>query len=267
MEFLISTLQLTFILFVFSIIFLYLFVLLLTWTWAQTNDEIDPDQLNLTMVLSTAAIEWGAILTMVPGQILGARLFLEAPPLTSGKETARQCPIVFIPSLHTGSGIFRILLWRLKKHFFTSLWPFSWKPFLMANDLLEDQLLEYLKEVLRRTRSTKLRIISFGTSRPLVSRVLNDPSLHDIQKKWIAVSAPKTLSRTLRFLSTPRLKNVFAEPKIGKDPDLVIRGQNDVLCYPGSVWGEQRALTLPTIGHFAALLYPATVQRILEEFS
>lgn len=267
MEFLLILAQALFILFIFAIALLYLFCLLLAWAWGQSTSEIEEDQMSFGFLLSTAAIEWGAILTLIPGQILGSKIFHEAPKITSGRESPKQIPVIFVPSLQTGAGIFRILLWRLKEHYFTSLWPFSWKPFLIANDLLEDQLLDFLQNILKKTESPAIRMISFGSSRPVIGRVLKHPSLSEIQVKWIAISAPKSLSQTLRFLSSPKSKSVYSETRMGLEPDLLIRGQTDLFCYPDSVWGEGRQLKLPTVGHFAAVLYPTTVQRILDEIS
>jgi len=251
-----------------GILLLFLFLLLLSWTWAQVSEDADQDSIGLTEILSTTGIEWGAILTLTLGQIRGVERFWEAPPLSAGIISARQIPIVFVPSLHTGSGIFKILIWRLQKHFFTSLWPFSWRSFLKSNDLLEDQLLKFIQDVLKTTRSSQVRVVSFGTSRPVISRVLAHPSLSDYQKKWIAISAPKTLSRTLKFLSSVRLKSVFQNDfRIGQEPNLLIRGSHDVFCYPKDVWGETQSITISPVGHYSVLLHPATVQRTLDELS
>ncbi|MDB5038873.1 MAG: hypothetical protein JWQ35_2401 [Bacteriovoracaceae bacterium] len=265
MEIVLAVLQLIFILFIFSIALLFLFVLLLTWSWAQTTDQ---ETVSLREILSTTAIEWGALITLTMGQIIGVKGFWEAPPILSEKVSARQLPVIFIPSLHTSSGLFRILLWRLQKHFFTSLWPFSWKSFLNSNDLLEDQLLQFIHDVLKSTKSPTIRLVSFGTSRPIISRVLSHPSLSEIQKHWIAISAPKKLSRTLQFLSTTRTKNCFQiSTRSFTEPNLLIRGSRDVICYPDDVWGEGRSVSISPIGHYAVMLHPITVQRALEELS
>lgn len=267
MEVFIGILQLVFILFVVSIGLLFIFFLLLTWTWAQNLEDEGSENANLSDLFSTTAIEWGAILTLVLNQILSAETFWEAPPLNESAPNPKMVPILFVPSLHTSAGIYRILIWRLKKHFFTSLWPFSWKPFLMMNDLLEDQLLQFIHDVLRNTRSHKLRVISFGSSRPIVSRVLQHSSLSEIDKTWISISGPKSISRTLKFLTTRRLRSVFHEDfKNSMDPHLLIRGTRDVICYPDSVWGPQRSAVISGIGHYASLLHPTTLQRILSEF-
>lgn len=264
MELVILLAQTFFVIFMLSIILLFSFILLLTWAWAQQRDE----ETSIIEVFSTTSIEFGALLTLLPGQLFPPSVEHEAPPLSSGKISSTQVPIVFVPSLHTGRGIFTILFWRFKKHFFTSLWPFEWKSFLKKEELLEDQILEYFVQVIHRTKSNRLHILSFGSSRKLVGRALLSPQLSGIEKKWIAISGPRILGQVYRFLSTARIRSLLKEDSRPEaEPHLLIRGTHDVLCFPDSVWGETRQSIIHRVGHYSTLLHPTTVQRALQEFS
>lgn len=262
MGWLLALCQYIFILMMLGIIALFLFHLLLSWAWAQQNRE----PIDFAGFFSTGAIEWGAMVVLHACRLFKARPFYETPPLRYEAASQFQFPIVFVPSLHSGPGIFRILVWRLKKHFYSSLWPFSWRPFLQSSVLLEDELAQYLIQLLKKTESTNFRIISFGTSRPIVGRVLERPELKGRCDHWIAISAPAQLSPTLRFLSTARLKSVFTdETSPMMQPHLLIRGSSDTFCYPDDVWNHEKQLIISPAGHYASLLHPTTVQTVLEE--
>ena len=241
--------------------------LLLAWSWGQKSSLVDGGK-NMTFseILTVAGIEWGAFIVLFFSQWSRLPTFQESPRLEKGESPkVSQLPVVLVPSLHLGSGIFRVLMWRLKSHYFQSIWPFSWKSFLHQNTLLEDQLHRFVLECLERTGSNAITIVSFGSSRPLVSRVLNRPDLSDKQIRWICVSGPKESSDVYRFLSTPRLRKAF-EQKTYLEPDVLIVGKNDTVCYPSSIF-EESALVIPEVGHYGCLLHSTTVQKILDELS
>ncbi len=264
MEYLIALSQLIFVLFMLGIMCLFLLVLLQTWSWAQQQEP----EMSFADILSTTAIEWGALITLMFTHLKPPAIFNETPPIGREKHDAKQYPILFVPSLHTGRGVFSILCWRLKKHFYTSLWPFQWKPFLNSSALLEDQLLQFILEITRKTNSPILRVMSFGSSHPIVARVLDHPSLSHITKKWISVSGPRSMSQTMKFLSTRRIREVFAADfKFRSRANLLIHGSRDVFCWPESIFEAERMVSVHPVGHFSVLLHPTTVQRALDEFS
>lgn len=189
----------------------------------------------------------------------------EAPPLKELEAAPHQIPIIFVPSLHLGSGCFSFLFWRLKKNFWNNLWPFQWKSFLEKTELLEDQLFEYIQEVISRTQTQRFRVISFGTSRPLVARVLNNPKLKAYCDHWVAISSPEKLSPTLKFFGTRRMYDAYEKFEESKKPDLVIVGEGDLICYPREVFGEGQRLQVPQVGHFGTLLHAHTTQAIMKE--
>lgn len=242
---------------------LFLLNILAAWAWAQSQSR----EVSLAEILSTAGIEWGSMLVFGVCHLFPPSRTLEAPPLFFIESPRRQSPIVFIPSLHTGRGLFKILIWRLKKHHFSSLWPFTWKSFLTSSVLLEDQIRDFLNMVIQRTQSSQITIISFGTSRPVISRVLNDPILRASCQTWIAISAPEQISSTLRFISTPRLRSVFQNNGDGPQPDLVITGSHDTFCYPDSVFGNVRRVTIEPVGHYGSLFHSEVVQNIMRELN
>lgn len=246
-----------------GILALLLFAFLFSWAWAMNQEE---KKLSFSEILAVAAVEWGAFLSLLAAHLRPHRDFYEAPPLRDRDITSHQLPIIFVPSLHLGAGVFRFLMWRLRKNFWNSLWLFRWKSFLNDPELLEDQLQTYIATVIERTKASRFRIVSFGTSRPLVSQVLSRPDLAAYCDKWIAVSSPKLLPKSLNFLSLARAKKSYQRfQKEGRDPDLLIVGENDFFCYPTECWGEVKQVILPHVGHFGAALHALCTQNIMRE--
>ncbi len=240
--------------------------LLLSWTWAQHQHSLGRS-IKFSEILSAATVEWGALLTLILCHVRRLQPYHEAPPLKEGEYSVQQIPVIFVPSLHLGVESFQFLFWRLKKNYWNSLWPFQWKSFLQDPVLLEDQLRNYLIDVISKTEAKRFRIISHGTSRPIVSRVLNDQNLHAYCDRWIAISAPQKLSQSLSFLTSKRVLAAYENREgIDKSPDLNIIGENDSLCYPREVFGEGRQVTLNQVGYLGSLLHSTTTQSILKEF-
>lgn len=265
MTFVLVLLEILFILFMLGSILLYVFVLNITWTWAQHHLSTQP---SFREILSLAAIEWGAIISLEFSHLFRMKIFFEAPPIAQSDVTPQQLPVVFVPSLHTGAGIFNFLFWRLKKNFWNSLWPFRWKPFLNQPELLVDQLRQYIQNVIERTKTNRFRIVSFGSSRPIVSRLLDDQKLSIYCDKWIAISSPAQLSAPLELLSTRKLKLAYRKSEnLERNPDLLIVGENDFWCYPDKVWGNSKRISLSRVGHFGTLLHSTTTQNVLKELS
>lgn len=265
MDVLITTSQVLFIIFMLGIMALFLFSLLFTWAWAQQSEPAP----SFAEILAISGIEWGGMLTLLMvGHLLPPKIFFEAPPLDSPHVSSRQIPIVLVPSLHTGRGLFFLLCWRLRKNFCASLFPFSWKTFLHTKELLEDQLLGFIESVLAKTKSTEIRVISFGTSRPVVTRVLTHRRLDSVKAKWIAISSPKSLGLTLKFLTTKRLQQAYeTQPEdIDIDPQLHIIGSHDVFCYPKELFGNGRSTVISMAGHYSILLQSQVVLKIMAEF-
>lgn len=222
--------------------------------------------ISFNELLSVAAVEWGAFLTIMSCHLLPLRSFHEAAPLRDGEFTIQQVPVIFVPSLNLGAASFQFLFWRLKKNYWNSLWPFQWKSFLESPELLEDQLRNFIKQVIANTETKRFRIISFGTSRPIVSRVLDDTHLQAYCDRWIAISSPEILPDTLKFVATKKSLLCYnSSVNTKKRPDLVILGENDFICYPRQVFGESRQLVLSQMGHLGSLLHSETTQAILKE--
>jgi len=253
----------------------FFFSLLFAWAWAQAQNSAQTAgglgrSVSFTELLSVAAVEWGAFLTIMICHLIPMRYFHEAAPLRDGEFTVQQVPIIFVPSLNLGAASFQFLFWRLKRNYWNSLWPFQWKSFLESPDLLEDQLRNFIKQVVSNTEAKRFRIISFGTSRPIVSRALDDSNLQAYCDRWIAISAPEVLSDTLRYVSTKKSLqcygvNYSSNVNSKKRPDLVICGENDFICYPRQVFGDSRHLVLGHMGHLGSLLHSDTTQAILKE--
>lgn len=248
---------------VLSIMALLLIAFALSWSRAQA----EAPETTFSQILTHAGIEWGAWISLIGAHLKPIASFYEAPPLNDSKGHPRQIPIIFIPSLHSSPRIFGMLIWRLRKNFCTSLWPFAWKPFIRDELFLKKFLLQHIQDIIARTKSRKINIVSFGTSRPVISKLLEEPQLRDIQFKWIAISAPAHRSPTLRFISSDRIKNTFSEsPASSREPDLLIRGSHDFFCYPESVWGTGASIVIEPMGHYSTLLHSKTTQTILEFF-
>ncbi len=268
MNLLVLILEILFTVFMLSILGLYIFWLLLTWSWAQHQTKNDAGQSpRWKDVLSMASIEWGAVLTLVATHLQRVHFVYRAPPLRFEDETRRQWPIVFVPSLHTGRGLFAIPIWRLKKNFYSSLWPFTWKSFLNSSSLLEDELAHYLTDLIQKTEAPYFRMISFGSSYPIVARVLERPEIKKHCRQWIGISAPSQMSSTMTFLSSKRLREAYQNTDLPRFPDLLIRGSNDSVCYPDDVWKAEREVVISPVGHYSVLLHSTCVRTLLDEMS
>jgi hypothetical protein len=264
-SFFLGFLELLFLLGVTAALGSFFMSLLFAWSWAQHQSQMGRS-VSLIDYLRVAAVEWGAFLTLVGCHFRKLQAYHEAPPLLAGQFTIQQVPVIFVPSLHSGVESFQFLFWRLKKNYWNSLWPFRWKSFLEDPSLLEDQLHDYILKVIEKTKTQRFRIVSFGSSRPLVSRVLSRSDLTAYCDRWIAVSAPLRLPSTLRFVSTKRLLSVYVEEAVTqKHPDLMIIGDNDTICYPREIFGESRKIVIDQVGHFGTLLHSTTTQSILKE--
>ncbi len=265
LNFFLSFLELCFILFVIFALLSFLVSLLFTWSWGQTQSDLG-HSISLRKILSVTAVEWGAGLSLLGCHFKKLHTYHEAPPLVSGQHTIQQVPVIFVPSLHLGVESFHFLFWRMKKNYWNSLWPFRWKSFLENPELLEDQLHHYLLEVIRATATQRFRIISYGSSRPIVSRVLKRADLQAYCDRWIAISAPEKLPSSMRFVSSKKLLQVYEESSSEyRRPDLLLIGENDTLCSPREVFGSGRQIILDQVGHFGALLHSTTTQSILTE--
>jgi len=264
MTLVISVLQLLFALFMLCIIGLFLFSLLMSWSWANSQKE----GIKLREIVSMAGVEWGSMIILLFGHLFPPGIFYHAPPLSRGAKSSKQIPIIFVPSLHTGSAIFFSLIWRLKIHHYTSLWPFSWKSFLRSPTLLEDNLANHINKVLDKTQSSRFRIVSFGTSRPLVSRLLSRTNFKKACDKWIAISAPGSMSKTMRFLTTSRMNITYSDLETcEKKPDVLVHGTHDTYCFPSTIWDVEKRVSIRPIGHYGTLLHSVTVRTILEEIA
>ena len=260
-----DVLELVFAVLMLCVILLYALLFSCVWAWAQNNIEANFDFFDL---ISATAIEWGAIISLIVLHFYPARVYHEAPPLKEDRDSPTLTPIIFVPSLHTGSSIFNFMIWRLKKNNWHSLWHFQWKFFLKDSELLEDQLFNTISEVIEKTNARRFRIVNFGSSRPVVMRVLNRKDLRAYCDKWIAISSPISLSNFFQFISSIRLKKVYATIESeNKNPDLQIIGENDFFSYPISHFGEGRKILIPKIGHFSCLLHSTTIQSTLKELS
>lgn len=263
MEILLWLFQATFVMSVLCITLLFVIAFALSWSRAQS----EAPHLGFIEILTIAGIEWGAWISLMAAHLRPVKSFHEAPPLKTAYPHPRQVPIIFIPSLHTSCRIFGMLLWRLKQNFCTSLWIFSWKSFVRDELLLKKSLLVFIQEIAAETKSNEIHLISFGTSRPVIASLLEDPGLKNLRFRWIAISAPAFRSSTLRFLSTDRLNNTFkSESPTQKQPDLLIRGSEDFFCYPNDIWGKVPNIVVERMGHYSTLLHSKTTQTVLEYF-
>lgn len=263
--FLLSFLEAIFSVLVLGIIGLFFVSLVFSWSWAQQKGGAG---LRWVDILSAAAVEWGAFLSLLVAHLRRPRSFFEAPPLGLEEASPQQLPVIFVPSLHTRSSIFGLLFWRLKKNFWNSLWAFDWKAFLHDPELLEDQLRCFVDEVISKTEARRFRIVSFGSSRPIVSRVLDRQDLRAYCDRWVAISAPAHLSAFFRFLATSKLRRTYeSSEEIQKNPDIVIHGENDFFCFPSEVFGSSRKTALPNVGHYSSLLHSTTTQTVMKELS
>jgi hypothetical protein len=266
-----TILQLLFIALMLGIMSLFALNLALAWAWAQSEALSENKNFSFSEVLSTAAVEWSAQLILAIGHLRPPQIFLEAPPLdapsSSTKAFRKQLPIIFVPSLHTGSGIYSLSIWRLKRHHFTSLWPFSWKPFLRDRILLEDELVQFILKMLDQTKSPRFRLVSFGSSRPVVASALSRPELLERCEKWIAISAPETAGPAMRFLLTPRTKSCYLTDtaKASRQPDFQLCGTHDIYAYPSANFGDSPKEWIEPVGHYSLMIHPAVIQKSLEE--
>ena len=246
-----------------SLLILYFFSLLLVWSWAQSMKP----ETGMIEIFSTAAIEWGAVVSVIVTHLRRAKPFFEAPPLKPtdpGPVSSTQLPVIFVPSLHTGASLFNFLLWRLKKHYFASLWPYNGSSFLKNGRLIEDEIEQFIEMVLTKTGATQFKIVSFGSSRTIIAKLLEKKYSKNC-KKWIAVSAPEKLSPPFKLLSSERLRSTFQESEPFRlQPDLLIVGTHDSLCYPEEVWGAAKRISVPSLGHYSVFLHSTTTQKVLE---
>lgn len=265
-----SFFEMLFCLLMLGIMGLFFLSLVFSWSWAQQKAG---SSISLTDILAAAAVEWGAFLSLLVTHFLPLKSFYEAPPLGLEEASPQQLPVIFVPPLHTRSTIYLLLVWRLKKNFWNSLWIFNWKSFLQEPELLEDQLCAFIDKVIHRTEARRFRIISFGSSRPIVAKALDRKGLRAYCDKWLAISAPAYLSSFYQFISTKRMKSAYAHhtshhtSETPKNPDLVICGENDFFCYPLEVFGESKKIVLPNVGHYSSLLHSSTTQAVMKELS
>ena len=266
-DFFLGLFEFTFIVLMLGLLTLFLGSLLVAWTWAHRM-SLAPESrsISLSEVLTIAGVEWGALVTLIACHWSPLRPYFESPKFEpkdlGGPLRSTQLPVVLVPSLHLGNSVFRILFWRLKSNYFKSLWPFAWKSFLNQSTLLEDQLSRYLETVFEKTGSDRAFVISFGSSRPLVSRVLSRPRFSSKDIRWFCVSGPSTKPETYTFISTPRLKSAFSQ-EAPLDPQLLIVGERDTVAFPQKVFGDT-FVSVPDVGHYGVLLHSRTVQSLLD---
>ncbi len=261
MNFILAILQLLFILSIAGVLTLFVIAFALSWTRHQ---EVAP-QASLFDILTVAAVEWGAWITLGLFMLKPSHSFFEAPPERDQALHPHQIPIIFIPSLHTNGRIFNSLRWRFEQNFCTSLWIFSWRAAISEPQLLETQIVHFLQDVLENTRSRSIRIISFGSSRPLVARALDRAAFETISIRWICISGAAKLSKTHHFLHTRRLLKTYQLP-FQRVPDRVLIGEHDLFQYPISLFDHPSPVVLEGVGHYASLLHSATIQTILKDF-
>lgn len=226
--------------------------------------------ISLSEIFTTAGIEWGAFVTLLVCQIKGLDAVWEAPKFEEKdletKIRSTQIPVILIPSMHFGASMFRFLYFRLRSHFYKSLWPFSWKSFLQDANLLEDQLARFLEDTLEKTGAPAFFVISFGSSYPIVAKCLSRPRFASKKFKWISISGPQIKSAPMKLISSPRIRSAFMQPTEGK-PEMQIVGECDTLCYPHEVFGTPSPILIPNMGHYGVLLHSKTTQSILEAIS
>jgi len=241
------------------------FSLLLTWSWAQFESQ--NRQVGLVELLSTAAIEWGAMVSILGAHFYRPGILWEVPrfedKLSSQNLRPTQIPIILVPSLHVGPSVFCFLYLRLKSHYFQSLWPFQFKSFLKDSIFLEKQLKDFLLEVVTKTASPRCVIISFGTSYPIVSRVLANQT-SKTKFDWIAISGASKMPDTLKFVSSSSLNSAYVD-ETKQIPDLSLYGDKDTVCYPKNIFLGKQKLEIPEVGHFGALLHSKCSHSILTE--
>ncbi len=142
----------------------------------------------------------------------------------------------------------------------------SWKFFLQEPLFLEEQLFRFLLKVQADTGSTRMTLISFGSSRPIIARVLARAELQSFNIRWIAISASQELGSALEFIQTPRLQKAYATcATISINPHVLIAGAKDTLCYPLSVFGEPAPTLIADVGHYGALLHSKTIDTVLSD--
>lgn len=241
---------------------MFIFFFVLSWSKAQ---RLQSEQ-SFAVILSEAAVEWGAAVSLLVAQLFSLKAIHETPPIGDQEVAPQQIPVIFVPSLHSGSGVFIFLVWRLKKNFWNSLWPFRWKSFLRNPEFLKDQLLNYIEEVLRKTNSKRFRLVSFGSSRQIISQILQDSRLRNYCDRWLAISGPEKISEVHQFLRSQTLIESFSDSSSGLvSPDIVIVGETDSFCYPENVWGDVPVVKLSNVGHFGAALHSTTTRTIMHE--
>lgn len=264
-------LQILFVILMLGIIGLFALNLMLSWAWAQNQSSDLKTSHGLRDILSIASVETIAQIILGIGHFRKPKVFLDAPPLDSVAShfVRKQLPVIFIPSLHTGAGLFSVMIWRLKRHNYSSLWPFAWKPFLKDHELLEDQLADYLRQVLIRTRGTRFRIVSFGSSRRVISHVLQMPEFKEACEKWIAFAAPSKASATMKFMLTARIRSSYIEDEsiLTKHPHALLVGTHDIYCYPKEVFGEDNIEFVEPVGHYSLMIHPSVTQKAIEELA
>jgi len=268
LDLILVSLQILFSLMMTGLLGLFIFFLLLSWAWAQHESDKNGASIGLSEILTTAGVEWGAYVTILACHLGKLTVLWEAPRFEekdlNSKIKSTQLPVILVPSMHFGSSMFRFLYFRLRSHFFKSLWPFAWKSFLQDSSLLEDQLARFLQEVLDRTGSQEFNLISFGSSHPIVSRCLSRPQFASKSFKWISISGPRIKSAPMKLLSTARIRSAFGQEPGPQTPTVQIAGQVDILCYPSEIFGLPEPIYVPNVGHYGVLLHSKTTQSILE---
>lgn len=266
-----AVLQIVFGLIMSILLILFGFFLLTAWSWAQHQTENDSEpHPKWVDIISLAAVEWGAFLTLLAfhgrrlENIWEASQF--APRDWEQRIPSTQLPIVLVPSPLWSSSLYRLLFYRLRAHYYKSIWPFSFKSFVRDQSLLQYDLEVFLKEVMAKTGSLKLTVISFGSSRPLVARALASKELASLDVQWIAISAPSKLSAPHKLLRWPSIHSIYSNAGDEvRAPDILIRGERDSLTYSrDNVWGQPlRTEIIQDVGHYGALLHSKAVQQIL----
>ena len=130
--------------------------------------------------------------------------------------------------------------------------------------MLEEELLRFIVSRISKTRSPKITLISFGTSGPVVARVVSRPELASVAVKWVAISAPVKACASLSFLKSRRWKSSLElKTNSTRVPHQLAVGERDTVCYPEEVFGKEPDLTIPDVGHYGALLHSSTTQFVL----
>lgn len=236
-----------------------------TWSWAQQQKQV----VEMREILGIAATEWAAVLVCFLLQLAPLKSFFEAPPLANMSASPQQIPVIFVPSLHTRAGIFFPFYWRLKGLFFNSLWFFDWHFFLKDPSLMEDELSQFIDDVLLKTQAQRFRLVSFGSSRPIVSKVLQNPKRLSYCEQWIAISSPTRLGGFQKMLLSRRMKNAYEDFQNAnqKTCDLSFHGQRDLFFSEESLSDLSQQARGFTTGHFGCLFEVEMIDEVERKLS